>query len=92
VVELVRRAQIDLQSFSIAKPSRSAASGLDGPARESANDQALMAAGIGPGHSSLYPTSLRDLYPNRPDLKAKALVANETLEQGNPIDSAHKAG
>ena len=36
--------------------------GLDGPARELANDQELRPAGILPGDPSLYPRSLADLY------------------------------
>jgi hypothetical protein len=62
VVELVRRAQVDLQPFSLGSRGR-AAEGLDGPERESANDRELLAAGIHPGHSSLYPKSLGDVFP-----------------------------
>jgi hypothetical protein len=36
---------------------------LDGPARETANDAMLVAAGITPGHPSLYPTSFSDVFP-----------------------------
>jgi hypothetical protein len=36
---------------------------LDGPAREAANDALLVAAGITPGHQSLYPQSFRDVFP-----------------------------
>jgi hypothetical protein len=36
---------------------------LNGPARESANDAALVAAGITPGHHSLYPKSFEDVFP-----------------------------
>jgi hypothetical protein len=46
--------------------SRTFAQGLDGPARESANDDELLAAGIHPGHRSLYPTSLDDVFPGDP--------------------------
>jgi hypothetical protein len=63
VVELVRRAQVDVQPFSLGSRSRASAEGLDGPARESANDRELLAAGIHPGHSSLYPKSLDDIFP-----------------------------
>ena len=46
--------------------SRAYAEGLDGPARELANDRELMAAGILPGDPSLYPSSLADVYgPDR---------------------------
>jgi hypothetical protein len=63
VVELVRRAQVDVQPFSLGSRSRASADGLDGPARESANDRELLVAGIHPGHSSLYPKSLSDVFP-----------------------------
>jgi hypothetical protein len=36
---------------------------LDGPAREAANDAVLVAAGITPGHHSLYPQSFDDVFP-----------------------------
>ena len=36
---------------------------LNGPAREAANDAVLMAAGIPPGHQSLYPKSFNDVFP-----------------------------
>jgi hypothetical protein len=39
---------------------------LDGPARESANDAVLLAAGITPGHPSLYPQTFRDVFPFAP--------------------------
>ena len=45
--------------------------GLDGPARESANDRELLDAGIRPGDPSLYPTSLEDLY-GPPDARMPA--------------------
>jgi hypothetical protein len=70
VVELVRRAQVDMQAFAIGarsergSRSRAFAGGLDGPARESANDQELRAAGILPGDPSLYPSSLDDVFPS----------------------------
>jgi hypothetical protein len=66
VVELVRRAQVDVEPFSLGSRSRASAHGLDGPARESANDRELRAAGIHPGHDSLYPKSLDDVFPPRP--------------------------
>jgi hypothetical protein len=62
VVELVRRAQVDVQPFDVRSRSRASAEGLDGPARESANDEELLAAGIHPGHDSLYPTALSDIF------------------------------
>jgi hypothetical protein len=43
-------------------PTRSDAH-LDGPAREAANDAVLVAAGITPGHQSLYPQSFSDVFP-----------------------------
>jgi hypothetical protein len=69
VAELVRRAQVDMQAFSMgsrsdrASRSRAFAGGLDGPERESANDRELRAAGILPGDPSLYPASLEDVFP-----------------------------
>jgi hypothetical protein len=63
VAELVRRAEVDVRPFGLGSRSRSFADGLDGPARESANDEELLAAGIHPGHESLYPTSLSDVFP-----------------------------
>jgi len=72
VVELVRRAQADLQPFSLGSRSRASAAGLDGPARESANDQELLAAGIHPGHESLYPKSLEDIFPPGPSPRVAA--------------------
>jgi hypothetical protein len=63
VAELVRRAEVDVRAFGLASRSRAFADGLDGPARESANDDELLAAGIHPGHQSLYPKSLADVFP-----------------------------
>jgi hypothetical protein len=63
VTELVRRAEVDGRAFGLASRSRAFADGLDGPARESANDAELLAAGIHPGHHSLYPKSLDDVFP-----------------------------
>ena len=74
VVELVRRAQVDMQAFGIGtrseggSRSRAFAGGLDGPERESANDQELRAAGILPGDPSLYPSSLDDVFPSNVDV------------------------
>ncbi len=62
VAELVRRAEVDARSFTMGSRSRAYAEGLDGPARELANDRELMAAGILPGDPSLYPSSLDDVY------------------------------
>jgi hypothetical protein len=62
VAELVRRAQGDVRPFDVGSRSRAFAEGLDGPARERANDDALLAAGIQPGHPSLYPASLPDVF------------------------------
>ncbi len=61
VAELVRRAEVDATAFDLGtRAGRDV--GLDGPARESANDRELRDAGILPGDPSLYPTSLEDLY------------------------------
>jgi hypothetical protein len=63
VAELVRRAEADVRSFGVGSRSKTFADGLDGPARESANDEELLTAGIHPGHRSLYPRSLADVFP-----------------------------
>jgi hypothetical protein len=62
VAELVRRAEADARSFNLGSGSRAYAEGLDGPARELANDRELKDAGILPGDPSLYPSSLADVY------------------------------
>jgi hypothetical protein len=70
VAELVRRAEVDAAAFAPGtRADRDV--GLDGPARESANDAELRAAGILPGDPSLYPTSLEDLY-GPPDARMPA--------------------
>jgi len=70
VAELVRRAEVDAAAFRLdTTPGRDV--GLDGPARESANDRELLDAGIRPGDPSLYPTSLDDLY-GPPDARMPA--------------------
>lgn len=67
VAELVRRAEVDVATFTLdTRPGRDV--GIDGPARESANDQELLDAGVLPGDPSLYPTSIEDLY-GPPDLR-----------------------
>jgi hypothetical protein len=62
VLELVRRAQDDRRAAAAGAPGAPFDLGLDGPARELANDQVLRRAGIEPGDPSLYPRSLADLY------------------------------
>jgi hypothetical protein len=62
IVELVRRAEADTEEFRVETSSRAYSEGLDGPAREVANDRELLAAGIRPGDPSLYPASLEDIY------------------------------
>lgn len=42
---------------------------LDGPGRERENDRILMAAGIPPGHASLYPKALSDIMDSRPQAR-----------------------
>jgi hypothetical protein len=70
VAELVRRAEVDAAAFTLdTRPDRNV--GIDGPARESANDQELLDAGVRPGDPSLYPTSLEDLY-GPPDARMSA--------------------
>jgi hypothetical protein len=66
VADLVRRARADVQT--LAAPARPAGGRrLDGTARESLNDGHLIAAGIHPGHESLYPRSLDDVFSGPPD-------------------------
>jgi hypothetical protein len=50
--------------------SRAGALGLDGAEREAANDQELAASGITPGHPSLYPRSLEDVFASTAPLGA----------------------
>ena len=70
VAELVRRAEVDAAAFTVvARPGSDV--GIDGPARESANDQELLDAGIRPGDPSLYPSSLEALY-GPPDARMPA--------------------
>jgi hypothetical protein len=59
LADLVRRAE--REAVAAADPGR--ATGLDGPAREAANDEVLLAAGITPGHPSLYPKTFGDVFP-----------------------------
>jgi hypothetical protein len=66
VADLVRRARADAVATTV--PTRpGVASGLGGKAREALNDGELMAAGIHPGHASLYPESLDDVFSATPD-------------------------
>ncbi|HLN16454.1 MAG TPA: hypothetical protein VK277_06820 [Acidimicrobiales bacterium] len=71
VAELVRRAEADRASMTEghAADVPDHAIGLDGPARERANDLELRRAGILPGDPSLYPRHLDDVFgrdvPNR---------------------------
>lgn len=70
VAELVRRAEVDAAAF--APGTRADRDiGIDGPARESANDAELRAAGILPGDPSLYPSAIEDLY-GPPDARMPA--------------------
>ena len=57
-----RPARVSLRTRDAATSGRAYAAGLDGPAREGANDRELAAAGVMPGDPSLYPSSLADLY------------------------------
>lgn len=61
LVDLVQRAESERTPARTARTT--AEPGLDGPAREVANDQALREAGILPGDPSLYPGSLEDVFP-----------------------------
>ena len=70
VAELVRRAEVDAAASTLTtRPGRDV--GIDGAARESANDQELIDAGIRPADPSLYPSSLEDLY-GPPDARMPA--------------------
>jgi hypothetical protein len=62
VLDLVRRAQREIPDSDDGNRSRAFALGLDGPARESANDAELIRAGIQPGDPSLYPQTHDDVF------------------------------
>jgi hypothetical protein len=62
VLELVRRAQRELPDAGEGSRSRAYVEGLSGPARETANDEELIRAGILPGDPSLYPKSHDELF------------------------------
>ncbi len=66
VVDLVRRARADAEGPD-RMPRPGAVPRPDGKAREALNDQELIAAGIHPGHASLYPESLDDVFSGTPD-------------------------
>jgi hypothetical protein len=70
VADLVHRAEGDAHGPTT--QSRAKALGLDGPAREQANDAELLAAGITPGHPSLYPQSLEDVFASTEHLGRRA--------------------
>jgi len=88
VAELVRRAVVDVRPFGLGSRSQSFADGLDGPARESANDQELLAAGIHPGHRSLYPRSLEEVFPPG----SPTLSHRETQNEAWTSDPVGKVG
>jgi hypothetical protein len=90
VVELVRRAEVDLRSFGPGSRSRATADGLDGPARESANDEELRAAGIHPGHQSLYPGSLADVFPSSTVPTGAEEDGNEVRERADADPVGHR--
>jgi hypothetical protein len=84
VVELVRRAEADAQVFALGTKTSVSSDRLDGPERELANDRELIAAGILPGDSSLYPSSHAAIYaPNGSEESRRA--------DGRSIDQAHSA-
>jgi hypothetical protein len=87
VAELVRRAEVDARSFTTGSRSRAYAEGLDGPARELANDRELMAAGIMPGDPSLYPSSLADVYGPIGDTRG-----SDRVRPGEPATGTTRAG
>jgi hypothetical protein len=92
IIDLVRRAQIDTEPLSVGSRSRSFASGLDGPAREAINDQALRAAGIEPGHPSLYPTSLEDVFPHGTSQPEQGRDGGQILEHERPVQPVRSVG
>ncbi|MHB1533394.1 MAG: hypothetical protein ACYC1D_02050 [Acidimicrobiales bacterium] len=59
IADLVNRA---LAEAGETTTGRAARGGLDGPAREAANDVELVTAGIHPGDPSLYPRTLEDVF------------------------------
>jgi hypothetical protein len=87
VAELVRRAVSDVRPFGMGSRSKGFADGLDGPARESANDAELLAAGISPGHHSLYPQSLSDVFP-----ESRPLAQREAHHEPWSADPIGKVG
>jgi hypothetical protein len=58
----VARAGNDERAPGAASQSQAAALGLSGAEREAHNDAVLRSAGITPGHPSLYPKSLDDIF------------------------------
>jgi hypothetical protein len=62
IADLVARADLDARPPGSGPPSHAAPAGMTGPEREAANDAQLAGAGIGPGHPSLYPRSLDDVF------------------------------
>src|ERR1019366_949394 len=83
VAELVRRAVVDVRPFGLGSRSKGFADGLDGPERETANDEELLAAGIHPGHRSLYPRSLADVFPSEPPTLASQEHDHEPCTAGS---------
>ena len=80
IADLVRRAAVDAgppRATPSGSPSRATALGLDGAEREAANDEELRSAGITPGHPSLYPRSLDDIF------------ASTATVRGTPAGAAH---
>jgi hypothetical protein len=71
VAELIGRAAAEAGDRLGASTSRAAAAGLDGPAREQANDADLERAGIRPGDPSLYPRSLDEVFRSTAALAAR---------------------
>jgi hypothetical protein len=69
LAELVRRAEHDRSSAGAGRGRREGS--LGGPARETAADEVLAAAGILPGDPSLYPRTLDDVFPHGHALRAE---------------------
>jgi len=68
VVDLVRRSRAEAEAPVAGRVTAGdAGHRLDGKAREKINDEELIAAGIHPGHASLYPQRLDDVFSGTPD-------------------------
>jgi hypothetical protein len=83
IADLVHRARDDVRPPKGATAGKATALGLNGPERETANDQQLMAAGIFPGDPSLYPRRLEDVFASTAHLDPAAGAAAATDGEDN---------